>query len=795
MQYVRKFIFLSRFSWVTLGIAFFGLNSVSRADTATELTYSPGGLTLAGNQSVSAGAITLQMRSDCVLELTNASGQILWQSGASETGCSSPEAAFEKDGNLVVLGRLQGRRISLWASHTSGSSQLVLSQAVPYLAIMNSDRSFAWKALGSLTLGSIDPSMIATIGARGDLYSRYIHQRPAIPLAAGDRVDNFQAADGDEVQVLVKAPAPKNADVYQVPPYPMTQGQRVLDYLSGAIAYATGSNPSGTVYGSVVFPKATYEVEDFPGCDDARGLNGYNHWQITRVSDLEIDGQGSTLNFNGLCKGIEMDWVQRIAFKNFNMDWPTVQLAGLGTVRNVNTESATMELVFDSNYHVDKNTVMEAITSWDRTNNYWALANPAQDESFPPSGYTKYLGGQTFEVPDWAGFNNGDGVIARFFGGEAAAVSINDSYDVNVENVNVYGATGSAFQFSFGRGFRLANSHVVRAPRRLISLAGDAVHITAGAGDIIIEGNTIGYQGDDGLNLNARMMCNGAVSGSNAQPCNPSLAGPSGGPASSLDVYSWWENIWLPGDQLIFLDPNLSLLGRSTIQKVFTNGHAFTQLSFSSPAPAAAQFLVDLRLGGARYIIRNNGFLHNRGRGVLLQTSEGLVEGNRFDGQTLHSIYVISSPYWGEGPGAQNLIVANNRICHTGNYIQDSSRPASVLGAVVVAAEDNTAFTVPSSVALHQNVIFSDNTVEDAPGPGFFISTTNNVIMRGNHLVNTNRSDAWTATYGTATSAGSIVVTQASNVFFHANELSGSSGPVSIDADSTSGITGLTSAH
>jgi hypothetical protein len=180
---------------------------------------------------------------------------------------------------------------------------------------------------------------------------------------------------------------------------------------------------------------------------------------------------------------------------------------------------------------------------------------------------------------------------------------------------------------------------------------------------------------------------------------------------------------------------------------------------------------------------------------VLLQTSEGLVEGNRFDGQTLHSIYVISSPYWGEGPGAQNLIVANNRICHTGNYIQDSSRPASVLGAVVVAAEDNTAFTVPSSVALHQNVIFSDNTVEDAPGPGFFISTTNNVIMRGNHLVNTNRSDAWTATYGTATSAGSIVVTQASNVFFHANELSGSSGPVSIDADSTSGITGLTSAH
>ena len=90
-------------------------------------------------------------------------------------------------------------------------------------------------------------------------------------------------------------------------------------------------------------------------------------------------------------------------------------------------------------------------------------------------------------------------------------------------------------------------------------------------------------------------------------------------------------------------------------------------------------------------------------------------------------------------------------------------------------------------------MIFSDNTVEDVPGPGFFVSTTNNVITRGNHLVNTNQSNAWTATYGTATSAGSIVVTQASNVFFQRNEFSGSSGLVSIDTNSTSGITGLTS--
>ena len=775
-----------------LALAVFLLGSFSLADAATELKYLPGGLNLAANQSVSAGSIKLQMQSNCVLALTNSSGETLWHSGPGGTQCSLPEAAFASDGSLMVSSSVNGRRKTLWTSHTSGSGQLVLSETVPYLEILNSDGSSAWRASGALTLDNIYPPMMTTIGARGSLYSRSIQKRPAVPIAAGDRVYNFQAADGDEVQVLVKTPAPKNASVDQVSPYPMTPGQKVLDYLSGAISYATGSNPAGTVYGSVVFPKATYEVEDFSGCDQARGANGYVHWLITSVTDLVIDGQGSTLNFNGFCQGIQMDWVQRIVFKNFNLDWPKVQVAGLATVQNVDTNTSKMELVFDSKYPVEKYTVIEAITSWDRTNNYWSLTNPSVDEYLPP-GNTKYLGNQTIEVPDWVGFQNGDTALVRFFAGEAPAFTVDDSKDVTIDNVNVYSATSIAFIFGLDRGIRLANSSVTRLPgsNRLISSGADAVHMAGNQGDIVIEGNTLAYQGDDGLNINATMWCNSSSSGSNNQPCNPSLAGSSGGPASGLFVYNWFENVWLPGDALGFFDSNFLLSGTIKVQSIVTNPHVSTELMFSKPSPAKAQFLADFNYGGARYIIRNNRFLHNRARGVLLQTSEGLVTGNVFDGQTLHSIYVISSPYWGEGPGAQNLTVANNTISHPGNYIQNTSSSSSVLGAVVVAAEDDTAFTIASPVPLHQNVIFADNTVRDAPGPGFFISTTNNVIMQRNHMDNTNQSGSYAATYGTATSASSIVVTQASNVFFQGNELCGSAGPISVDMDTTSGINGL----
>jgi hypothetical protein len=777
------------FSLILMALSL-GQGSLALADTRPAVTYLPGGLTLAANQSVSAGPITLRMNSDCNLTLSSASGQLLWQSGTTQASCSSPQAAFDATGSLVVTSSVNEQSTTLWTSLTSGSSELILSQAVPYLEIENSDNSAAWKAQGALTLEDINPAMVAKIGERGGLYSQYIHKELDLPIASGDRVDNFQASDGNEVQILIKAPAPPSTEIYYVPP--IEPKQTVMSYLSGAIAYAKGANSTGTVYGSVVFPKATYEVEDFPGCDDARGANGYQHWYMAKITDLTIDGQGSTLNFNGLCEGIQMDGVQRISFKNFNLAWPKIQLASLATVEGVNTQTGTMKLVFDSNYHVDAHTVMEYLTAWDREHNYWSLKTPNEDQGLNDN--FRYLGGQTFLVPNGADFHDGDTVLVRHFDGEAPAVVINDSDDVDIDNVNVSGATGSAFQFIYGRGFRLANSQVFRAPGSLISIAGDAIHMSADEGNIIIENNTIGYQGDDGLNLNAWLWCNSMKHESNNQPCYPSLAGAAGGSASSLNIYSWWENIWQVDDQLLFLDPNLFFTDLSTIQSVVTDGHVLTQLNFESSSPAQAQFLVDLRLNSARYLIRNNSFLHNRARGVLLQTSEGQLTGNTFDGQTLHSIYIISSPYWGEGPGAQNLVVANNKISNPGNYIQSTSDPSSVLGAVIVAAENNQAFTIPSWAPLHQNVIFSGNIVEDTPGPGFFISTANNVIMQNNQLANTNQALNWIGTYGTANSAGSIVVTQATNVFFQNNQIVGTSGPVSVDTESTSGISGLTPA-
>jgi hypothetical protein len=174
MRSIRKARVAPFYGYLVLVLAFSALSGFSLAATTRGLTYSPGELILEANQFVTVGPITLRMQSNCILTLSNASGQTLWQSGAAEASCAAPEAAFEKDATLVVSSSVNGRRSVLFASHTSGSAKLVLGQAFPYLTIVNSDGSSAWKALGSLTLNSIDPPMMATIGARGDFYSRDI---------------------------------------------------------------------------------------------------------------------------------------------------------------------------------------------------------------------------------------------------------------------------------------------------------------------------------------------------------------------------------------------------------------------------------------------------------------------------------------------------------------------------------------------------------------------------------------------------------------------------------------------
>ena len=95
---------------------------------------------------------------------------------------------------------------------------------------------------------------------------------------------------------------------------------------------------------------------------------------------------------------------------------------------------------------------------------------------------------------------------------------------------------------------------------------------------------------------------------------------------------------------------------------------------------------------------------------------------------------------------------------------------------------------------VHQNIIFMDNHVSEVPGPAFYISSANNVVLYRNTLQNTNShtlENKWN-------SAGDlnfpIVVNDASNILLRANTIGDAASgqdAVGFDPVTTTGITVL----
>jgi hypothetical protein len=140
---------------------------------------------------------------------------------------------------------------------------------------------------------------------------------------------------------------------------------------------------------------------------------------------------------------------------------------------------------------------------------------------------------------------------------------------------------------------------------------------------------------------------------------------------------------------------------------------------------------------GARYLFSNNVFAFNRARALLLQTPYGWVNDNRFVGQTLKQAYLLASLYWGEGPGAQELVLSNNQFdAADHNYLTGFF----ALDILTEAAnfpnfQDEVAGTAVAAPPVNQNIIAADNVfTTDHPQAFVNISSVNNVLLIHNAL-------------------------------------------------------------
>jgi hypothetical protein len=641
----------------------------------------------------------------------------------------------------------------------------VFGVALVWAAVMAASQSAAQQsasttapqaaAVEAVTLRSIDPNLAGKIGFNNPSYANLIPGARSGDPGPGGLSERFTAPDGKPITISIGAP--RVDSTYDVPP--IQSGEDPSVYFANALA-AAGARKT------IRFPRGG--VYDFPAAACQR-LGA--HLKINAAQDAVIDGNGSVLNFSSPCPGVAFINPVRVVFKNFTIDWPKLQIASLGTIVDAGGELRR----FTYGVQLDREYVSSAmprsyksINAWDAAHGFWSLQHPDHEVGYSPPQPLSAAGGAENVLSWTARFTKGERVIIRHYTTEGDAIDIYRGQDVSLDNVTIYTSPGFGIAVLQGSSrLAISNCKVTRAPGRPISTAADALHITNSGGDILIENNVFAYQGDDGLNINAMTFPITAI-GTNqiSVPVNHAYI--------------------RPGDVVALFNPEMKVDDSASwrIAGITSNpaDHANTlMLDHQIPPSDKGGFLVDLNFSGARYVVRNNQFLHNRARGALLQTPYGLVEGNTFSGQTMYPLLLTTFPP--EGPGAQNLLITNNQISDSG--------VGGGPGAIIIARQRLVYSALAHNPPAQQNLIFVNNLIHDVPGPAFYISSANAVVFDRNTLQNSNYQTTDNKWNGAGDINSPIVINDASNIVLSRNSIHPAAEvktPISIDAGTTTGI-------
>ena len=402
---------------------------------------------------------------------------------------------------------------------------------------------------------------------------------------------------------------------------------------------------------------------------------------------------------------------ERLVVKRFNVDWPKTLMASIGTVVAIDAKANTLRVRIAPQYHVESSTQIVALTPWDAksdpANPHFSLTSFYKEQYTNNTG-THFVGNQTFEIPYYNHFIQvGDVFLVRHFGAAPWMSAISAAgHDIDFEQVNIYASPFLGFSISSGNGYRLSHCSVTRLnPGRLISSAADAVHAADTVGDIIIEDSTFAYQGDDGLNIH------GAIGGA-AKAGQDFLHWTVGGEGS------WAPYGWAKDDPIGWFDNVLGFHGTTPFQSV-SHAPSGLQINLKDNAPKGTTLVSDLSHAGARFVIRNNKYLYNRARGILLESSLGLLENNTFIGQTLHGLLLGVAPD-SEGPGVQNVIVRGNHFSNVGSIpqIQPQPDPDAALRRHddLLFVQGDTSNVTSWQVPVHANLVLDSNTFTNHGG-------------------------------------------------------------------------------
>jgi hypothetical protein len=564
--------------------------------------------------------------------------------------------------------------------------------------------------------------------------------------AHGDYLAQFSSPSGKAVRIVIKAPVTR--DTYDVPR--IGPHETVDEYLNNALYVAPNTPRERTV---INFPKDTYNF-DFPLFSNCASPTThapqYVHWQVANASELVIDGHGSTVNFSDFCPGLNIANVNRVTLRNFVFSWPNIQIASVATVTAVGGNGDTgytYDVKIDLTPGARLPKMIAAATAWDKEADHWDLINPNDDISYGDGIYSGVPLVCSTKTPASCLVKNvpsygvhlriGESLLLRYYS-FATAISLSGN-DITLDHITFKNLIGSDYSYSQGRGLHVTHALLTRISGQPISAGGGGSLITNVGGDIVIDNSWFGYQSDDAFDMNTTIVRFTPAPVSNGTPMYTLTFD-----ASTPKLLPWPAvNVAQPGDVIGLFDNELRFLCIAIVKSVSTPANGANPVltldrDVSGKLGAAGFIAGDLTSSaGARYLIDGNVFAYNRARALLLQTPYGWVKENSFVGQTLKQVYVLASQYWGEGAGAEELLLTGNHFDATGHSYLAGFFALDLMAeaANFPNFQDEVAGTAGAAPPINQNIIAANNLLEtNSPQAVVNVSSANNVLFFKNSI-------------------------------------------------------------
>ncbi|MBO5410042.1 MAG: right-handed parallel beta-helix repeat-containing protein [Clostridia bacterium] len=454
-----------------------------------------------------------------------------------------------------------------------------------------------------------------------------------------------------------------------------------------------------------------------------RSLNGLD---ANNCTDLLIEGSGATFVFSSTGYKFFIRNSDCVEIRNLNFDWNWAEspLASVVTVQNSNPDGNSIELVFKDAQYCSESLRLMAITQCDpETYTFGAKYSSKevylyQDETNIKS--FQKISDNTLRVTHngcMNGFEDGETYILRHFVYDGTIFSIRDySENVTFDNVSIFGSAGMAYICEGNCShFQIINGFIGVDPeykdKRCVSLTADAIHIVNTDGCFNVSGCDISGMGDDAINVHDGLGYVSSVNGTTLTLI-----------ASAMRLQA--------GDTLAFKNEkfeNTDLTAKIVSVKDvdwITKEVTVEQLPESVKEGWTAY---NTECGSGNYVISNNYVHENRARGLLLQSSNGLCENNRFYktmAQAIKVVMDIEPALWQEGTGVDNLVIRNNTfekcnfsdwgcVIEIGTNIAGKSAETAVFTNVEITS--NTFKDIPSVLLRADNVnglVFSSNNVD-----------------------------------------------------------------------------------